>query len=283
VARFGIEERLKELERNLSEMADARSRGESEVELSSVRFVTPLNILPIKSYANHYGLAVNCTQDPDSDACRYLETIGFQSGATDLRISKKSNYLPIMNLLAVEEDQTLTDYENRIFSQANLPEAYGLHDSIDLLTGELVNNVRQHAGIKNYWIFAQYYKQSTNKMCEIVVADNGVGYKKSYENTKFRVETDAEAIQNALAGKSSKLPKYGDLDGRGFGIPHLVNLFINGFHGKLVFISGKSMLYYKESRTAPSKDFELPFEWPGSAVCINFNVKDVNAMDYVVY
>jgi hypothetical protein len=278
VASFRISDRLSELKKNLSEMAEARQQRESEVELSSVRFVTPLTILPLAAYANHYGLTINCTQDPDSDACRYLDTIRFQEGATNLQSSEKS-YLPIRNIPAVEENEILADYEDTIFSLAGLPKAYGLKNSLAVLTSELVANVRQHAKIvDHYWILAQYYGKSTNKTCEIVIADNGRGYKKSFEGTQFEAETDAKAIQNAFEGYSSKPPESGLLP-RGYGIRHIANTFINGFHGKLIIISGKSIQYYKENT---SKEIELPLGWQGSVVCINFNVKDIDAMDYIV-
>lgn len=280
VASFSISDRLRELKKNLSEMAEARQQQESEVELSSVRFVTPLTILPLEAYAKHYGLTVNCAQDPDSDACRYLDTIGFQKEATNLQSSQKS-YLPIRNLPAVEENEILADYEDTIFSLAGLPKAYGLRNSLAILTSELVANVRQHAGINHYWILAQYYGKSTNKTCEIVIADNGRGYKKSFEGTMFEAETDAEAIQNAFEGKSSKPPE-GGLLSRGYGIRHIANTFLNGFRGKLVFISGTSVQYYKNNTTKPSEAFELPCGWQGSVVCINFNARDIDAMDYIV-
>jgi hypothetical protein len=114
-----------------------------------------------------------------------------------------------------------------------------------------------------------------------VIADNGIGYKKSYENTEFKAETDAKAIQNAIEGKSSKEAKRKS-NVSGFGIRHIAKTFIDGFKGKLIIISGKSIQYYKENKENASKEIELPLGWPGSVVCINFDAKDINAMDYMV-
>jgi hypothetical protein len=274
--KFGISNRLHELAKNLSEMIDAKSNRETEVELSTVKFVKPLSILPLAAYGNQYGVTINCTEDPNSDACRYLDTIKFQRGVMNLQGSEKS-YLPITKRPAIKEDNILGQYEERVFSQANLPNAYGLKNSLNVLTSELVANVRQHARITYYWLLAQYYA-TNNKTCEIVVADNGIGYKKSFERTAFKAETDAEAIQNAFEGYSSKPPESGSL-ARGYGIRHIANTFINAFHGKLIIISGKSINYYKEGA---SKKIELPLGWPGSVVCINFNAVDLDANDYMV-
>ena len=104
-----------------------------------------------------------------------------------------------------------------------------------------VNNVREHAQINQYWLLAQYYK-TTHATVEIVLADCGIGYKNSYEATKFEARDDKSAIINALEGRSSKA----ELNGRGFGIPSIVKIFVGALGGKLVIMSGKSLIYYKK-------------------------------------
>jgi anti-sigma regulatory factor (Ser/Thr protein kinase) len=273
---FGIFDRLEELAINLSEMKKAILKEKTSVDLSTVQFVTPLAILPLAVYANHYGLDIDCTEDPYCDACRYLKTIKFQYGVTSLPSGDK-RYLPITKLPPVEDNNVLGEYEERILSQANAAKANWYKNSIKYLTSELVNNINEHAQINHYWILAQYYQFSRSKTCEIVIADNGIGYKKSYQDTEFEVETDAEAIENALEGRSSKSAK-ARLKERGKGIPSIANIFLKGYGGKLVIISGRSIMYYKQDT---KKEIELDAYWKGSVVCINFNVKDVNMLNYV--
>ncbi len=270
---FGISDRIDELIRNLAEMKTARLRGEAEVELSKVNFVTPLAILPIAVYANHYKLKVNCTEDANSDPCRYLGTIGFQRGVTTLPKGEK-RYLPITKLPPVEDNNVLGEYEDRILSQVTTGKAEWYKNSVKYLTSELVNNVNEHAGIDHYWILAQYYQFSQNKTCEVVIADNGIGYKNSYKDTEFEVETDAEAIRNALEGRSSKSARAKSKE-RGKGIPSIANIFLKGYGGKLVIMSGKSIIYFKKDE---KKELETKAYWQGALVCINFNVKDVNPL-----
>lgn len=273
---FGISDRIDELVRNLSEMKKAWLKDETEVELSRVNFVTPLAILPIAVYANHHDLKINCTEDANSDPCRYLDTIGFQYGVTELPKGEK-RYLPITKLPPVEDNNVLGEYENRILSQVTTEKANWYKNSVKYLTSELVNNVNEHAQIDHYWILAQYYQFSQNKTCEIVIADNGIGYKNSYEGTEFEVETDAEAITNALEGKSSKSAEAKSKE-RGKGIPSIANIFLKGYGGKLVIMSGKSIIYYKKE---DKKELDTKCNWDGSLVCINFNVKDVNPLKYI--
>ncbi len=116
---FGISDRLDELVNNLSEMHNALQNGENEVDLSSVKFVTPLAILPLAVYANNNGIKINCTEDPYVDACSYLDTIGFQNGVTEFqKIDKR--YLPITKLSTSERSKLLGEYEERMLSQMGI-------------------------------------------------------------------------------------------------------------------------------------------------------------------
>jgi hypothetical protein len=272
---FGISERIAELIINLEEMENAVNRGKNTVNLTDVDFVTPLSILPLAVYANHNNLKVICTQNENSDPCRYLETIGFQEGVTNLPSGKR--YLPITKLRPVERDNVLGEYEDLILSQANMDNDLSFKTNLKYLTSELVNNVNEHAQIDHYWLFAQYYEYSKNKTCEIVLADCGIGYKNSYEGTEFEVGTDKEAIINAMEGKSSKSAK-AKINARGKGIPSIANLFVNGYNGKLVIMSGKSLIYYKPNER---KEIEIKSKWQGSLVGISFNLKSVNLYKYV--
>jgi hypothetical protein len=267
---FGISDRLDELAKNLSEMENARLNGESEVELSKVEFATPLAVLPLAVYGNHHGLSVNCTEDPNCNACRYLRTIQFPGGVTRLP-SHIKQYLPITQLPPAEGNQVLSDYEEEILSQADI-QSSKYKDTIKFLTSELANNVLEHAKIDHYWILAQYYELPHNRTCEIVIADAGIGYRKSYEDTEFKVATDAEAIQNALLGKSSKSAKKKSNE-RGQGIPSIAR-FLRHYSGKLIIMSGTSLMYYKRHT---EKKIDLDY-WNGSIVCINFDVKDMDIL-----
>lgn len=53
---FGVSERLNELVNNLAEMQEAKEKNANMIDLSSVKFVTPLSILPLAVYANNNGL-----------------------------------------------------------------------------------------------------------------------------------------------------------------------------------------------------------------------------------
>jgi hypothetical protein len=273
LATFGISQRIEELISNLEELEKAKFRGLREIELSRAGFITPFSILPLVVYAINNKLKINCTED-DYDVCSYLDTIGFPNGVTELP-SKTKRYLPITKLPPIEENNLLSEYEDRILSQVNTHDC-SFKTSLKYLTSELVNNVNEHANIDHYWILAQYYP--VKNTCEIAMADCGIGYKKSYVGTDFEVDTDLEAIENALEGKSSKSARL-HISERGKGIPSIVNLFVNGYGGNLIIVSGTSMVYYRKNEKT---HLSLKSYWNGSLVVINFDLKTIkNPLQYV--
>jgi hypothetical protein len=259
---FGISDRIDELNNNLAEMEEAKFHGAQEVELSRVNFVTPLSILPLAVYANNNDLTIKCTDHVNYDPCSYLDTIGFQFGVTEFtKIDKR--YLPITKLSTKEDNALLSQYEEKILAQTHVERVVLKH-----LTSELVNNVNEHAQVDQYWLLAQYYKGS-RPIVEIVLADCGIGYKNSYMGTSFEVTNDTDAIINALEGRSSKT----ELNGRGFGIPSLVKIFVNELGGKLIIMSGNSLVYYKPEE---KKELKLKSYWQGALIGINFGPKAIN-------
>lgn len=75
--------------------------------------------------------------------------------------------------------------------------------------------------MNRYWVISQYWQSS--ETCEITVADTGIGYKESYKDSSYEVETYEDAIKNAIHGKSSE-----DNVERGTGIPGMIKIFCEG-------------------------------------------------------
>lgn len=268
--RYGISERIEELISNLRVLDDALHEG-NQVDLCRAEFVTPLSILPLVVFAYHNNIKITCSEQ-DNNVLTYLDTIGFPDGFTELPKDRK-RYLPMTRLLPVEEDTILGQYEDRIVEQAGNNEyTSSFKSSLKYLTSELVNNVNEHANIDHYWLLAQYWEQPT-KTCEIVIADCGIGYKQSYQGTCFEAHSDREAIINALEGKSSKRE-----NARGQGIPSITRMFVDGYGGKLIIMSGKSIVYYKQNER---KEMKLKSHWQGALVSINFNLKVINPYSYL--
>jgi hypothetical protein len=147
---YGISDRLTELIGNLQEMEQAKKEGTNEVSLTKASFITPISVLPLAVYATHNKIKINCLEE-NNDVCSYLDTIGVPNGVTKLPKGGKGD-LPITKLACVEEDKNLGEYEDKILVQAKLARNTGLKNALKYLTSELVNNVNEHAEVKQYWL-----------------------------------------------------------------------------------------------------------------------------------
>lgn len=280
--RYGITERINEVIENLKELQDAKNDGVDTVDLSRVDFVKPFSLLPLAVFANNNGINITYSERKQ-DIRNYLNTVRFQTGVTELPGGTEKSYLPITKLSVCNENNILTEYEERILRNVNGGKNLsGLELSLKIFTGELESNVKQHSKADHYWLFAQYYGNQ-NRTCELVIADTGIGYRESYRNTMYEVKTDLEAIINAIEGKSRKHPEekfegMGTYYERGFGIRSILNLCVNGFGGKVVIMSGDYLVYYKPGEQR--KEIPLKSYWNGSLIALNFNVKSLEPLKY---
>jgi anti-sigma regulatory factor (Ser/Thr protein kinase) len=268
---YGISQRVDELVQNLKELDEALHEDKRHADLCKAEFVTPLSILPLAVFASHNRMKITYSEE-NYDIQSYLGTIGFPKGFEELPSDEK-RYLPITRLPPIEQNKVLGKYEDLILEMSDSNEyASSFKLSLKYLTSELVNNVSEHANIDQYWLLAQYWEKP-HRACEIVIADCGIGYKQSYEGTRYEVKSDMEAIINALEGKSSKKENL-----RGYGIPTIARLFVQGYGGKLIIMSGKSIVYDKQGQR---KVWKLKSHWQGSLVGINFNLKKIQFYKYL--
>lgn len=286
---YGISERIDELITNLRELENAWEDGTTTVNIDRADFVTPLSLLPLVVYANNTGITITCSET-NEDIIGYMNVIGFPDGtshpASNGKYYSTRNYLPLMRLPNTE-NTILTDYEGNIISQASaIQDVTGLNYSLSHLTGELQTNVNEHSRADHYWMLAQYYQSMRKNTCEIVIADCGIGYKQSYHGTPYEVGNDRDAILNVLNGRSSKVsraryPEMGDFAERGSGVRSIVNLFRNGYGGKVIFMSGDTIVYGKPGESL--KIIPLKSYWHGSLTAINFNLKPMSYGEFLNY
>ena len=252
-------------------MNRAKRAGRNAVDLHEVEWIYPISFLPMVVYANHNNISINCYEENYSiDICNYLNSICFPEGTTKLSGVHK-NYLPITRLACTTGNDILTKYEDRMIEKVDRENRNPFLYSLKYLTSELESNVREHARVKDYWIFSQYW--SASRTCEIAICDTGIGYRASYVGTPFEVPRHIDAIINALAGKSSKSPQE-----RGAGIPSIVNMFIEGYKGEMIMMSGDALLYLHQGE---DMGYRLGLSWEGSFVGLRFVLKGINIYDYL--
>ncbi|MBN2487840.1 MAG: hypothetical protein JXA98_02295 [Methanosarcinaceae archaeon] len=261
-------ERLVELVKNIKKMHESIGNDAPCASLSEVGWVYPISILPLVVYAHNNGISITYTGN-NEDVSLYLDSIGFPSGVTNL-FDADSNYLPITKMSCGISNPLLNEYEERILS--NISEKYrnSFMNGLKFLTSELQNNVEEHSSIDNYWIFAQYWDRT--KTCEICIADTGIGYKNSYKGTAYEVDNHFDAIRNALKGLSSK-----PVNERGCGLSGIMKMFIAGYKGELVIMSGNGLLYAYQKKNIM---YECPISWNGAFVGLKFRLKEIDVSKY---
>lgn len=251
---------------NLKELETASESLLKKVDLKVKRYVTPMSILPLCVYAHSKQIAI------DHSACKeeissYLDFMGFPTGTSEMHDPRKT-YLKISKVSCEGDSGIISEYEKGIIDKVpDFVNKANFQQSLNILTGELIDNVKQHAKISEYWIVAQYW--ATTRTCEIAIADAGIGYRQSYEDSSFPVETDHDAIQNAIKGLSSKSTEYND---RGYGIPTTIKLFCKGYGGEILIMSGKSLVHLKNQITI----YDVACDWQGSFIGIKFRLANLN-------
>jgi hypothetical protein len=217
---YKILDRLTELIRNLKQVNEVSTSGKRVVELSRVGWVCPISFLPIVAYADYMDVSV-VYSGRDRNISAYLNAICFPKGVTELTNIQR-NFLPITRVSCSDRNDILSLYEDRILNNLPIGQRHEALSGLKYLTSELESNVREHAQIEDYWIFAQYWAGSG--ICEIGMCDTGIGYKQSYVGTPYEVTRHIDAIKNALDGKSSK-----SLQERGSGIPTIARILAEGY------------------------------------------------------
>lgn len=263
---FKTPERILELARNLWVMQKKVERSERNIDLNEAEFVTPLSILPLAAYASENDLIVNLRLK-NKLVRNFLNAIYFPQGCTTNMLTRGS--IPICKIDTAVESSSLNIFEDNLLSLTNNP---SLLTPLKYLTSELVTNVKEHAKIDKYWIYAQYYRKTNN--CEVCIVDTGIGIKTSYDGTEYEVATHKEAIIQAIQGKSSKETE------RGHGLPSIINIFTKGLRGELLIMSGNSALYINQRTRGVM--YRLPSDWKGTVAFLKFPInRGVNIYEYL--
>ncbi|CAG1020062.1 hypothetical protein DOJK_00054 [Patescibacteria group bacterium] len=154
---------------------------------------------------------------------------------------------------------------------------YGGINAFNFLIGELIDNIYQHSKFTNASIMAQRYEKK--RFTEISIFDDGISIPKCFENHGLYSKHDANAIQKAISGLSTKDKS------RGYGLNTSINIYVNGVGGSLLLISRNGAFYLKNDDDSGRKLYSLSSEYKLDGTLITFRipypVKEVNIYDYV--
>lgn len=153
------------------------------------------------------------------EAKTYIPIISFKTGP--------SHEITVVREKILSTVSELMKNQLKFSEKERMPLAYFL--------GELTDNINEHSNAKEGYVFAQYYPNSN--YLDLCISDFGQGILKSYlNNPNFDPQDEAEAIQFALSGKSTK----DRAEARGYGISTTRNMLVNGLRGKLFLWSGNT-------------------------------------------
>jgi anti-sigma regulatory factor (Ser/Thr protein kinase) len=136
-----------------------------------------------RAFGLKHGREPNCTQGND-------RFVPFTILRTQTIVDEANQVLKAKQDIIEQRAEQLA----KILSQQNDP---NLIDALTFSIREIMRNVVEHSNSKSIEYCAQYWP--TYNKVEIVIADNGVGLKKSLSSNPFvEVDTDSDAIQQAL-------------------------------------------------------------------------------------
>ena len=222
------------------------------IDLRSLTFVRPFLILPLCAILRKSPFS-ECKVDYQFNGATesYLNTILFPNGFNALidqgwedylaRFQAKT-YLPICQIPAEMKNTQireclLTIFENILLRQLNI--SGQMITVFKYLIGEAMDNIVDHSGVQNGWIMVQNYPQKG--FLDICILETGIGLLGSYQKFNFpNIETDDQAIEQAINGKSTKQIT----ETRGYGIDTSRRMLVNGLKGKYFLLSGSAMYIY---------------------------------------
>jgi hypothetical protein len=223
------------------------------VDFSNCKFSNPFiigGVVSLIEYHRQRGRKVSYVFNPNNDQFEsYLKTIYFPDGFDydnyqldelnhKLESYHQKKYIPLVLFPTAKTDKE-NKIREKIISAVNsifknqLQLSNIILQAIYYLVDELTQNIVDHSNSDKGIIFAQFYP-SKNYM-DICIADYGKGLLQSYiDSGKYHPQTDEEAINFAVFGKSTKdLP-----ESRGFGISTSRKMLVEGLKGKFFICSG---------------------------------------------
>lgn len=263
---------------NINKLSKMNKKEKNIIDLSSLKWVNPLSILPIASVLfdlKKRGYNLKIIRDSLSKTASYLDTINFYSGVHSFKeIEKYKKYIPIVSL---SNNPAETENRNKVFSCLLniLLEQIGNKNLLNAIAypfAEIFDNIWEHSKTEYGWCFAQCYEGKG--YADICLLDNGITIKGSYDKKGFSVKNDSEAIKWALSGKSTKSEE------RGYGLSTTRNLITESpLNGEFLILSGQNG-YYKNKNNEIL--FDLDCEWKGTIILLRIK-QTKKKIDYTKY
>lgn len=190
-----------------------------------------------------------------------------------INIKDSNNYLRSDSIIhfSKKEDssKTIEEVIEKTFNEIRNNFPSNLHNVLLYILGELSDNINQHSHYSYASLLIKYNKE--NKAIEIALIDNGITIPGAFKENKINFKNDADAINMALEGISTKEEK-----GRGMGLSSSRTLIEKALNGKMLIIS-RNGIYYTNNTI-----LQLSQRLDGTLLYINFTdpQEDLNIYQY---
>lgn len=213
------------------------------IDLSPYTWFYPSSMLPLCNLLknNRGSMAVI---SPHESVANYISVI---MGTSYVR----STYIPITYL--PKDKKEVNNIITQLQKWHNNGIDYGGKNAFNFLIGELIDNIYQHSEFTNASVMAQRYERKG--FTEISIFDDGISIPTCFENHGLYSTYDAESIQKAVNGVSTKD------ETRGFGLNTSVNLYVNGVGGSFLLVSRNGVLYMTNDNYNEDKLYNLSSEY----------------------
>lgn len=256
-------------------------------DFSECRFLHPFFIGAISLLKRQYGDKVRI-DGISKEVANYLKAVCFFSpldirpDGNDRKIweyYEGKTYLPICMFHPYDSSSVKAQELIQSAVRHQLGFDTTLNSIISLLLSELIDNITEHSGSDEGFLFVQSHPRE--RVLYIMICDTGRSIFSSYARDSRYIESltgqESSGLLMALSGKSTK--DRPESENRGYGISKSRGLVVEGLGGEFFILSGSAFARHDANGELVA-DLAGDFRWNGTAVLLkiptvipaNFNI-----------
>lgn len=262
-------------------------------DFHDVTFLHPFFIAPLAIFRQQSGQDIRC-ENISLQMQSYLNGIHFdrmlhfenatrETAEQVLAQYVDRNYIPLCSFSMTDgnKDAFCSIARNIIVRQACIGSA--VNTPISYFLSELIDNIYEHSGSPNGFLFSQYLE--SDQSINLCIADNGVTIPGNYQrNGLYQKEIDgdpAEALRLANEGRSTK--NRPETENRGYGISTSKRMLVEGLGGSFFMLSGSAFHRYENHSLNYYADISSFFHWDGTLILLRIPINAPDGFNYINY
>lgn len=193
------------------------------------------------------------------------------------------NYIPLCSFSMTDDnkDAFCSIARNIIVRQTNVGAA--VNTPISYFLSELIDNIYEHSGSPNGYLFSQYLE--LEQCINLCIADSGITIPGNYKRANlYQQEIDndpAAALRLANEGRSTK--NRPETENRGYGISTSKRMLVEGLGGSFFMLSGSAFHRYERQNLNYYANTKNIFHWDGTLILLRVPVNAPEGFNYINY